>query len=57
MLLLTRAPSQSSPELAPRPADPSSAADFYGLFEAAGPPTTSAEEPKVITRLGPDLVT
>ena len=50
-ILLTSAPLQSSPELAPRAADPGLAADFYGLFDAHVPPATSAEEAKVIIPL------
>ncbi|OAL35494.1 hypothetical protein AYO20_05113 [Fonsecaea nubica] len=47
---LARKPfSTSSPELALKASDPNSAADFYGLFDAHGPPATSAEEPKIKT--------
>ena len=47
-MMLTRSPLQSTPELAPRGGDPSSAADFYGLFDAFVPPAKSSEEIKVI---------
>lgn len=45
---LTRAPLQSSPELAPSPraVDPNSPADFFGLFDAHVPPANPTEEPK-----------
>ncbi|KAJ9603764.1 hypothetical protein H2200_011950 [Cladophialophora chaetospira] len=41
--------STSSPELAPRAADPNSAQDFYGLFDAHAPHASSVEEPKIRT--------
>ncbi|EXJ72317.1 uncharacterized protein A1O5_04821 [Cladophialophora psammophila CBS 110553] len=47
---LTRKPfSTSSPELALKPSDPNSAADFYGLFDVHAPLATVAEEPKIKT--------
>ncbi|KIX10073.1 uncharacterized protein Z518_01154 [Rhinocladiella mackenziei CBS 650.93] len=39
----------SSPELASKAVDSNSASDFYGLFDAHGPPTNQAEEHKVET--------
>ncbi|KIW71007.1 hypothetical protein PV04_03230 [Phialophora macrospora] len=47
--LSRKAFSTSSPELVPRPGNPNSAQDFYGLFDAHVPPATAVEEPKIRT--------
>jgi hypothetical protein len=45
--ILIRPFTQSSPEIVTKAVDPNSAADFYGLFNAYGPPPNQAEEQKV----------
>ena len=44
---LTRHSSQPSPANVPKPVDPNSAADFYGLFDARGNSAHPLEEQKV----------
>jgi hypothetical protein len=45
--ILIRSSTQSSPDVVARPVDPTSSADFYGLFDAHGPTHSQAEELKV----------
>lgn len=45
--MLIRSSTQSSPDVVAKPVDPTSSADFYGLFDAHGPTHSQAEELKV----------
>lgn len=55
--ILTRLFFQSSPELVLKAVDPTSATDFYGLFDAYGGPTNQVEEQKVSISLTSILFT